>query len=283
MDTLPQELAILPNDMIILIFETIQKITDKRAFLRTCIKYNKITKQSMQNYEGNHKIKNFNKIDKYCVEKFTLELCYDEYFDMMPIIYINRKNTIIVEALAAFYNIPYLEIEAENNSYSFSNLKHTPRTTIPKPIHNMSLLQLAKKNDCYIYNICELATIYGNLNVLKWGKMSGYKLHKKTCQIAAKHGHLEVLKWARKIGCQWGDVCLFAAAYGHLDILKWARANGCDWDKMTCVNAAYNGYLEILQWARANGCEWDKYVCKNAIDQGHIHVLNWARNNGCPE
>ncbi len=273
----------LPNDMIILIFETILKITDKRQFLRTCVMYNKLTEKSFSQYEDNYKIKDFNKINKYCVEKFTLELCHDEYFDMIPIFYINPKNTIIMDALASFYNIPYLEIEAEINQYRFSNVRHTPTlTTITKPKYDMSLLELAKINHCHIYNICKRATIYGNLNVLKWGAKSGYNLNKKkTCQIAAKHGNLNVLKWARKNGCGWGDVCLYAAAYGYLDILKWARANGCHWDVTTCLNAANNGYLEILKWARTNGCQWDKYVCDYAAKNGHLEVLKWARENGC--
>jgi hypothetical protein len=35
--------------------------------------------------------KNFE--NNYCTEKFTLELCHDKYFDMIPKSYINPKNT----------------------------------------------------------------------------------------------------------------------------------------------------------------------------------------------
>ncbi len=126
----------LPNEIILLIFDNILLITDKRQFLRTCSKYNNITKVSMYNFESNYKVKGFCKIDKYCVEKFTLELCYESYFDMIPTSYINQKNEILIYASIFFDSIETLE--------------------------------RAKNNGCNLENVYYYAWERGNLDVLKW-------------------------------------------------------------------------------------------------------------------
>ena len=46
MNTLPQGLASLPNELILLIFDNILLITDKRQFLKTCTMYNKIKRRT---------------------------------------------------------------------------------------------------------------------------------------------------------------------------------------------------------------------------------------------
>ena len=48
----------IPNELIILIFDLILLITDKRQFLKTCLHYNKLLKQTFLQYEQNYKIKN---------------------------------------------------------------------------------------------------------------------------------------------------------------------------------------------------------------------------------
>ncbi len=132
----------LPNELILLIFDNILLITDKRKFLRTCIKYNDITKVSMCNFESNYKVKGFCKIDKYCVEKFTLEMCYESYFNMIPTSYINPKNEILIYASIFFDSIETLE--------------------------------RAKNNNCNLENVHCYAVDLGNLDVLKWALQNKY-------------------------------------------------------------------------------------------------------------
>ena len=73
----------------------------------------------------------------------------------------------------------------------------------------------------------------GKLDILKWGKESGYDLKnmfndERTIAGAALNGHLEVVKYLRTLGISWSsDTCSNAAENGHLELLKWARANGC--------------------------------------------------------
>ncbi len=182
----------LPNEIILVIFDHITKITDKRQFLRTCIKYNIITRLPMYNFESNYKIFCFKKINGYCVEKFTLELCYDSYFDMIPISYVTKNNTILVEALAAFNCIPLLEI--------------------------------AKDNNCDLYSVCFEAAKNGHLNVVKWARQYDCEWDIFTCAFAARNGHLEILKWCIENGCEWDESTrIFAARGGHLNVINWIK------------------------------------------------------------
>ncbi len=253
MDTLPQGLASLPNELILLIFDNIKLITDKRQFLKTCKKYNKLTKKSFYNYEENYEIEKIDKIDKYCVEKFTLELCHDKYFAMIPERYIIPNNSVLIGALVFFDCLP--------------------------------LLIIAKEKGCDLDRVCEIACFNGKLEILKWTKEKGFAFSSLYAIYAIQNGHLEVLKW---ISANYNIIhikeylCDYAASHGQLDILKWAHENGYPWNAGTCSNATYNGNLECLKYARLNGCEWDKNVYLNAKKYKHLELLKWAIENGCP-
>ncbi len=273
---IPQGLASLPNELIIIIFNFIKKITDKRQFLKTCKLHNTLLKWliteiseseldyfNIDFYDVEYDDKKFYydtyiQERDYCVEKFMMELCYDSYFDMIPLSYITKNiNNIVIIKLLIKYG-------------------------------KLDLLQHAIGDMPLSFPVCELAAESGQLNILKWaiekGYYSEYDWDSKICSIAARNGHLEILKWAREKGCGWtATTCINAAIKGHLHILKWAVENGCNWDKRVCRCAARNGHLDVLKWARINGCDWDSSVCSSATVAGHLHVLKWARENGCPE
>ena len=105
----------IPNELIITIFNFIEKITDKRQFLKTCKLYNNLTKGLITNL-NECELEYFKKrniiaetpkmyyshylsIRDYCVERFTIELCYDGYFDMIPISYFNNNNEVLIRLL----------------------------------------------------------------------------------------------------------------------------------------------------------------------------------------
>ncbi len=275
--SLPQGLASLPNELIIIIFNFIKKITDKRQFLKTCKLHNTLLKgliTEMSESELDYFKIDFNDVEydnkkfyyddylkerDYCVERFMMELCYDSYFDMIPLSYLtkNINNTVIVKLLIKYGKLELLLYAIDDMAAKF-------------------------------FPICELAAESGQLNILKWAIekefYSDYNWDSKICTIAARHGHLETLKWARENYYDWSPItCLNAALNGHLHILKWAVENGCKWDSRVCRFAARNGHLDVLKWARENGCKWDSMVCPSAAKNGHLDVLKWARENGCPE
>ncbi len=294
MNTLPQGLANLPKELILLIFNFIKLITDKRQFLRTCVLYNKITYQSMANFENNYTIKHFDKINYYCMEKFTLELCHDKYFDMIPNSYINKNNNIIGKALGAFYDGNF----AENINYSLFDYCKYPFVLFNKLFigyDNPNILELAKINGCDLNKSREYAAMNGNLYYLKWEKENIsdnnriYDITRSShsnaciCSEASEYGHLEVLKWAKENMCHTKELITLKniTRNGHLYLLKWAKEENLFFDDNICFNAALSGHLEILKWARKNGCNWDKTICSSAASRGNLEVLKWARENGC--
>ncbi len=302
----------LPQELILIIFDNILLITDKRQFLKTCSNYNNITKQSFLQYEKNYKIKNFAKINNHCVEKFTLELCHDKYFDRIPMSYMIPKNYILTRALTIFNCVKLLEIAKNSGCRLFEVFSYAATSG------NLEIMIWADKNGCWCsdnigYSAAKNAIENGHLHIIIWLWMSGYQYPKIILSLAAKYGqlgilkwlstigrtvnlywdpsfsafaaengHLEVLKWVRKNGGEWNYwTCAAAASNGHLETLKWARENGCEWNSITCAHAAQNGHLHILKWARENGCDWDKNTCAYAAKHGYFEVLIWARENGC--
>ncbi len=282
----------LPNEIILLMFNKITLITDKRQFLRTCINYNKITKQSMKLYDKKydalaehliHLIQSFEKrqfnikpikINKYRMEKFTLELCHDKYFDMIPKSYIVPNNRILVMALTKYYSIPK-QIDNDNFfEYAFTIIKKSFMG------NDIPILRMAKNNGCNLDNICRYAAVNGNLDVFGWAQENGCNME-RICEFAANGGQLEMLKWARRVGKKWDEnTCAGAAYNGHLEVLKWARENGCKWDARTTAYASANNQLNTLKWALENGCMLHPSTWDQASRNGHYNILKWAKDNG---
>src|SRR5207248_7653027 len=190
----------LLSELIQLLFTHITKISDKRFFVRTCKSYNLLLKDLMIIADVNFTVKNIDKITKHCKEKFTLELCYDNYFHLLSESYIKPVNEILILAVSMFGTGEFLETIIDKYK-NFNNI------------------------------ICEWAAFGGNLEVLKWARANGCDWSSRTCMRAAQNGHLEVLKWARANGCKWDNsICVCADLNGHFDLSKWARTNGWKWD-----------------------------------------------------
>jgi hypothetical protein len=186
----------VPNEIILLIFAPFSTITDKRQFLRTCINYNNITKKSLKQCEDNFTVDGFRKINNYCVEKFTLELCYDKYLNMIPLTYLTIKNQIIIQALATFGTI--------------------------------ELLQIVKNNGCDLEStsLCQYAAGHGNINILNWAIENGCTIDRGVCFNAVRNNHLYVLKWARNGGHELDiDGChAIAFRYNLTHITNWLNS-----------------------------------------------------------
>ncbi len=243
----------LPNEIILEIFNYILKITDKRQFLRTCLNYNILTKQLFIDYETNYKIKEFENykiktlvhyeietvknLINYCVEKFTLELCYDKYFDMIPKSYINKNNKMIVSALASFNCINLLELALDNGCKAY-----TPFGTSYQDDAN---------------SICEFASLNGHIEIIdfaitKYGK-SVFK-NPYICAGAALYGHLETLKLLREKGFNIDpNSCIYAAIGGQLEVLQWLLNNDYKWTNKIYRYAKNYNHKEMLEWIEENG------------------------------
>ncbi len=214
----------LPNEIIILIFESISKITDKRLFLKTCVLHNNLTKISMLQYEKNYSIKNFGKIDDHCVEKFTLELCHDGYFELIPEYYITPTNSMLINCLSYYNNLSLLELAKE---------KGCPISTRESVNYTIKALfgDIAGKQELVLSN---LIIIKGYLSILKF-------LHENDFYIidtfvsygnAAKNNHLEILKYFHEIKPL--TFFTYFLAYesaqkeGNVVIIKWLEEIKCN-------------------------------------------------------
>ncbi len=211
----------LPNEIILEIFNYIQKITDKRQFLRTCSLYNKLTKVSMCDFESNYTLPDFNHEAYYMgVAKFTLELCHDGYFKLIPERYINNKNRNLIRCLS-YYN-------------------------------NLGLLQLAKEKGCKISN-ANPRHYYKNLGECK------YDSDELTCGFAAQNGHLSILKFLIDNNCRYRyTICIKAIKNGHLDVLKYLFGKFGKLGTMLYIFALNTRHIEIIKWFEEVDCNGER-------------------------
>ncbi len=287
---------LLPNEITLIIFDYITKITDKRQFLRTCKKYYGITKNTIQITETNFKVKHFYNDKYYDVDKFTLELCNDKYFDKIPISYFNKNNNVIMKLLTMDGQLELIKLGISKScifSYECSEFAAA--------YGHLDILKWSQSNnyDIDVYKVMPIAAQNGQLEILKW--LINYKndissdasdnttlecldssLGFNICNNAASNGHIKILKWAKENGYEWSTyTCSGAASNGQFETLKWLRKNGCPWDTCSCIGAARNGHLKILKWLRKNDCPWDKKTCSAAAYCGQFEILKWAIANGC--
>ncbi len=200
---------LLPNELILEIFNHIIKITDKRQFLRTCVMYNTLTKTSMYNYELNYTCPYFINKLKYGVEKFPLELCHDGYFELIPEHYINPANEHLVRFLSIY--------------------------------NNLGLLKLAKKKGCKISKISSVRYLQIQDYYCQYDE--------RTCALVAENGHLSILKFLLENGCRYNLYAYsYAVENGHLDILKYLHEDSRRMNKFLYKIALSKGHMDMINW-----------------------------------
>ncbi len=271
-------------------------ITDKRQLLRTCKYFNNITKTTMAKYNS-----------EYSVEKFTIELCNDKYFDMIPEYYIIPSNHVIIELLSINGLIPLLELSKNARC----DLFFVPQ--FAAKVGNIEVLEWCIVNNIIIDILACNATVGNNQliaiqflidkkydfntqgyavaalnghieslellykNNIPLGQDNGANI----CRNAAIGGQIEALKWLRVKGCVFdADICSAAASHGHLKFLKWLYANGyhLGWNAIKC--AARKGNLKMVKWLIENGCEWNDIANEVAARNGHLDILKFTHEKG---
>ncbi len=275
-----QKMESLPNEVVFLILDYLL-LTTIRKFSRICNYVNVITKELVVRYEKKYFVGEFEKFNKYSVEKFTFELFHDNYGELIPEQYMTVNNPMLVIYPAYFNNISFLETLNENNKFNMLLKKHLCKSAIKNG--QLYVLEWAFHNNYnYDISLSLVAIKYNQLELLKWLHKNGFELHKNICVLATLHDNLNILKWARKKGFNYDSrICDASAWSGHLEILIYANLTGCVWGSKTCANAAKNGHLNCLQYLHENGCEWDSKTCSKAAKHGHLNCLKYAHENGC--
>jgi hypothetical protein len=270
----------LPNDLIIVICDYILKITDKRKFTQTCKIFNNVTKGLILIAELNlkeypvyshfdrkpekFKIEHFKYNNEYSVEKFTLELCHDEYFNLIPKSYISSNNSIICKALAIYGQLELLKKAIKYGCEPDREKDH--RFT----------------ND--LFNICNHAVISGNVDMVKYLLLEDWCITDSlTCKLASKYGYLHILTFLKEYGSKFDYNSPNYAAYnGDIKTLKWLINNDCPIDHEICDYAVMNGHVYIIKWLmRKHGYEPTSESCEIAIENNNLDLLKWLIKHKC--
>ena len=187
--THPDMLDTLPKDIIITLF-IILPITAKRNFIRCnrelylktglmLIYENDFMTKIQKNYKA-YIPKNITKLERY-----TLEMIYDNCKRMIPTNYICLQNKLCNKS-------PFMYFYCAKSD----NLSLLKKLLIYNSTKGIYITYGAARN--------------GHLSVLKWARENGCEWNSWTCTYAAKNGHLDVLKWAREM--------VVSGILGHVDM-----------------------------------------------------------------
>ena len=115
---------------------------------------------------------------------------------------------------------------------------------------------------------CSRVAFSNDLKLLRWVR------EEKECAwdfdtsgMATIQGNLDMLKYCCENGCEVGNgTCATAAKYGHLACLEYLRLKNCPWDERTCQLAHEKNHIDCLTYAvknKAPGFEaYEQYVPK---------------------
>ncbi len=237
----------LPNEIILLIFDNIKLITDRRQFLKTCKLYNITTKQLMQKFEINYRIPSFTKINKYCVEKFTLELCHDKYLHIIPKTYICSTNIILNKAL----RINCIKLFNTTN-YDLYDVKYYSALTF-----YLDVMLWANENE-YTQILNDYFNHYVKSSMHMKNEIYFCDLYFHLNPII--NGHLELLKWARINNCVNNAYAFSMFALNSLDPLKWTTQMDYKLSAYAQTYIAHNCQNDILKWSRNNKNKYDSFT-----------------------
>ena len=208
----------IPDDMIFEIYKWL-KITDKRNF-NVCKHYYKITRKQFKIDEENFTAFE-NTSDRikyprqYCCEKFFVELCHDQYFHLIPEIYM--CNEFLIAGLGYYGGVEILK---------------------------------TKKIPYNVDHLCYYAAENGQVEVLKWVK-SLTELHTQTYFYAIRNGQVDTVCYLYENGCPFSiNCCDDAIEWDQLEILKFIHKHGCALTVWSYGKALKTGNIEIIQYVK---------------------------------
>ena len=109
-------------------------------------------------------------------------------------------------------------------------------------------------------NICKIAAIKGNLEILQWAYNNKYSYDNCNWRLVCKNGHLEILKWA------------FAN-----NILKTSYCH-TTFPSITESPLKFNFPIQQITHIVPNS-----FICDEAKENNHFEILEWAQKNNFPE
>ena len=270
-------------------------ITDKRNFIRTCKTYSKLSalmpeiERNFQNMINDTKYLFFMKYSGFYnpLYKYTIELIYDGYANLIPEHYIVPENRVMYQYKKIYYRAALngdlsmirLLLRLGKTSYLWNNIDFVFRGAAK--MGNMEILNWLCDNGYKFNRWTTACAAKGNqFETLKWLVDKGCKMDVLTSSYAAKIGNMEMLKWIlNEKKCETDNYVVFkAVSKGHIDIVKWLHVKDPENLYNVCNIAAKFGHLDILKWGLDNGYRISSFT--NAMEGGHIHILQWLKDNG---
>ncbi len=257
---------LLPIDLLEKVINNVLLITDVKKLTQTCVLFNKLCKPYINKlevkYKNNNNIYIFSKhLDKYCIEKFTIEIILDGYYKLLDKKFYRKKNKIICSMLAFCGQQELLRHAISKkciyNDYTLLCSMYTNTDTIFIYLVKKKLFgKLSSNCDLIVTNI----GMSGNIGILKW-------MYKN------KFGHL----------CNNKKLYESAAYADKLDIILWAYDNIDDleniYDSKFVNIATKQGHLNIIIWAHSKSYIKDNSFYYKALKYGHLYIIDWAFKN----
>jgi len=190
---------------------------------------------------------------------------------------LNRMSGLFTNGNILCEIIPLEEINIDN--MNFWNSTNKLKIISTQCLDEISTWKFMVHNGFFKNNICHCATIYDNIEILKWAH-ENYNNEEKCADYviwnAADNNNFEILKWAYENGYPWDDDTLFCAIKNNnLEMAKWAREHGCPWGENTYYGAfEAEDSIEIMNWLYKNDCPWEK-IFENLEDINNVEILKW--------
>lgn len=210
----------------------------------------------------------------YCMEKFTIELGFDDYF-IPNAFYVEHNNAIC--SVFAYLGQFDLLIQAVSKKCIVTSDTLTCATKTGR----IDILEYCRGFQPFAWSnlrrVSVCAAECGHLHILEYiDTINNDIIERDILSVATKHGHLNIVRWViTRNNYLSNKCCRKAAKYGHVHILEWAKSN--NYNTFVGETAGYYGQVGVLQWLLDNEYQLHTYDVA-AIKMKHHNVIRWMLN-----
>lgn len=127
--------------------------------------------------------------------------------------------------------------------------------------------------------ICSMAAYSGQLELLKWALVKGYKLHHL---VLPRTNIIAMIQYQLELGLFLTTNIFTEAAYeGNIDVLTFLLDNKCPYDAEACAAAARGDQYDTLLWLRNHQMPWDEETCRNVVIHGSMRMMQYVTSHHC--